>query len=401
MRTDARFQALEAIAPEQAGLSALGLARVESRLDRDIQQGVLPGAVAVVYRHGRIAWTYCGGVLDPACAEPMRLDAIFRIYSMTKPLVSIAVLVLWEEGLLQLDDPISRYLPMSADPQVGGPGQPGSPARETTIYDLMRHTGGLADFLRGAEAFRDLYRQAGLRSFDHTAAAYGRTSEDLVEVLAKLPLAYQPGTVWEYGLGGDVLGRLVEVVAGASLDAVLAARVCGPLGLTDTGFHVPPDRANRAAQPSSASHSDVSLQTLVRPPDYLSGGSGCYSSLSDYLTFARMLLGLGSFEGGRLLSRKSVELMTADHLGDDILHGPDYIPGDGYGFGLGVAVRRACGGSAVAGSAGDYWWLGRAGTSFFVDPREQLIGILMMQKYWQARAYQKIFKNLIYQAIDD
>lgn len=396
----------ERAVPEEVGLSSPGLARIDRMLTTQVDEGELPGALALVYRRGRVAYTAQVGTLAPATGTPMSLDAIFRIYSMTKPILSVAALSLYEGGLLDLGDPVGRFLPELADLPVGESTPDGgyrlvTAERAMTVADLLRHTSGIVGGYFGTPWILKLYAEAGIREFDHTDAAFTTSTQDLVSALGTLPLAMQPGAHWEYGRSGDVLGRLLEVAGNRSLDALLADRVFDPLDMADTGFFVPPRHAHRIAQPAAAFAADTVLRDFTSRPTFLSGGSGAFSTLRDYLRFTQMLLGRGELAGQRVLSRKSVELMTSDQLGPLYGTGPDYMPRDGYTFGLGVAVRKQSGLSDILGSAGDFWWLGRGSTSFFVDPAEDMIGLLMTQRYWRARHYQRLFKNLVYQAVND
>lgn len=379
--------------PEEVGLSSSRLARIGTLLQSHVDEGVLPGAVALVHRRGRTAYVTEAGT--------MTTSSIFRMYSMTKLITGIAALSLAEEGLLGLGDPVGKHLPSLADVPVGESTGDGGyrlvePRREMTLLDLLRHTSGVVGGYLGTPWMLKLYEEAGIREFDHSDAAYAWSSADFVAALGKLPLGMHPGAHWEYGRSGDVAGHLLEVVSGLPLDELLRRRVFEPLGMSATGFHVPPEQAHLIAQPTTSFMEGTKLRDLTTRPTFLSGGSGGYSTIGDYLRLTRMLLA----GGGDVLGRKSVELLTADHLGPLYGSGPDYIPGDGYTFGLGVAVRRDTGGD-VLGSVGDYWWLGRGTTSFFVDPAEELIGIMMSQKYWNSRPYQKMFKNLVLQSVVD
>ncbi len=392
--------------PEEVGLSSARLARIEYLLASQVDDGQFPGAVALVFRRGRVAYIARAGMVTPSTGTPMPLDAIFRIYSMTKPITSVAAMSLHEEGLLDLSDPVGRFLPELANLPVGESTSDGgyrlvTAEREMTVLDLLRHTSGIVGGYFGTPWILKLYEQAGIREFDHTDVAFTTSTQDLVTALSTLPLAMQPGSHWEYGRSGDVMGRLLEIAGGRSLDALLDDRVFTPLGMADTGFFVSPQQAHRIAQPAESFAADTVLRDFTSRPTFLSGGSGAFSTVRDYLRFTRMLLGMGELEGQRVLSRKSVELMTSDHLGTIYGTGPDYMPRDGYTFGLGVAVRKEPGLSDVLGSAGDFWWLGRGSTSFFVDPAEDMIGLFMTQRYWRARHYQRVFKNLVYQAVID
>ncbi len=381
--------------PRDVGLSLAALERIRSGLDEKLASGEIPGAVAIVQRAGQVAWA--------AEVGDVTAESIFRIYSMTKPLTSVAAAALAGEGLIGLGDPIGRWLPELAGLEVlsnGSGGVATVPAeRAVTVLDLLRHTSGFAGSHRGSPRVSAAYQQAGIASFDHTGQmAREYSSEDLVSALATVPLAHQPGTTWEYGCSGEVLGRLLEVAAGQPLDVILRERVCRPLGLRDTGLFVPPEHADRVVQPLTPFREGAELVTFTQVPSFRSGGSGCYSTAADYLRFARMLLsggeGAGQDAGRRTaVTRKSLDLMMTDQIGPLAGTGPDYIPGAGYTFGLGMAV------GLPGQGAHDAWWLGRAATSFFVDARQELIGVLMTQRYWQARHYQEWFKDLVYRAL--
>lgn len=393
--------------PRDVGLSAKRLNRIHEALTEQVAAGEIPGAVALVHRAGRTAWWAAVGTRAVDSKEPINLNAIFRVYSMTKPFTSVAALALVEEGQLDLSAPVGQYLPELADlrvvsdlPSDGQSILATVPARRPmSVHDLFCHTSGLVGGYQGSSLLRTAYLRSDIIPFDHTRMALEQCSQDLVDALARLPLAHQPGTVWEYGRSGDVLGRVLEVVSGRPLDVVLAERIFTPLGMVDTGFHVPPGKAGRIVQPASSFSPNDPVIDITESPRFLSGGSGCYATALDYLRFGRMVLGRGELGGQQVLSPKSMALATSDHLGTLAGSGPDYIPGPGYGFGLGFAVRRAEGEATTLGSTGDLWWLGRASTSFVVDPREDLIAILMTQRYWTARRYQAWFKNLVYQAI--
>ena len=326
-------------------------------------------------------------------------DAIFRIYSMTKPIVSVAVMMLWEEGRLLLSDPIGMYLPELASPKVAViqdrdmqlvPAQ-----RPITVQDLLRHTSGLTYEFRGATPVHKAYMEARV-------ARLKQTNAEQVATLAALPLLHQPGTRWEYSRSTDVLGRLVEVVSGESLGAFLQARILGPLGMTDSGFAVPEADHARIAEPfrrDPDSGTEVSLLDVRRSAIFESGGGGMVATAMDYARFMQMLLGGGRLDTVRLLGRKTVELMTADHLGD-IPGPPDLLP-PGHGFGLGFAVRRQAGMAPFPGSVGSFFWGGAAGTTFWVDPVERLTAVLMIQAPAQREHYRVLFRDLVYAAVTD
>ena len=393
-----RTAALPSISPQDAGLSEAGLRRMSQAVRADIERGLAPGAVLMVARHGRIAWSEALGAQDPATGTPMSLDAIFRIYSMTKPIVSVATMMLLEEGRLLLTDPVSRFIPEFARQQVGverGGRLECVPAqRESTIQDLLRHTSGLAYEFTGTSAVQRLYveQRVGSRRRDNT---------EFASHLAGLPLMHEPGTRWEYSRATDVLGRIVEVASGRTLGQFIGERITAPLGMVDTGFSVPPDQQHRLAG-AFANDPDtgepVLLYDVSAPPKFESGGGGMVSTASDYARFTQMLLGGGCLDGVRLLGRKTVEWMTADHLGT-IPGESDLLPA-GYGFGLGFAVRRADGVAATPGSAGQYFWEGLAGTTFWVDPREDLIALLMIQAPGRRDHFRNLFRGLVYASLD-
>jgi CubicO group peptidase (beta-lactamase class C family) len=384
-----------ASAPQKsATLSTDKLSRLESTIAADIARGRVPGAVMVVYRDGSPAWERVLGRQDPANGAPMRADSIFRAYSMTKPIVSVAAMMLVEEGRLMLSDPLAKHVPELKDLRVGvekaGKLELVPAQRQPTVQDLLRHTSGFTYGVFGKSLVKAEYSKHGVDSDQHSNA-------ELVAKLAKVPLQVQPGSGFEYGRSTDVLGHVIERVTGQPLDAFLKARILDPLGMKDTAFFVPPAAHGRIAQPFAKdpdSGAAVKLLEVRRPPRYLAGGQGLVTTAADYLRFARMLLNGGELDGVRLLARRTVAFMTSDHLG--AVRGP----GPGYGFGLGFAVRHADGLSATNGSGGDYNWAGYGGTYFWVDPKERLVGILMMQAPSQRNYYRELFRNMVYAAID-
>ncbi|HTD75908.1 MAG TPA: serine hydrolase domain-containing protein [Steroidobacteraceae bacterium] len=384
--------------PETVGLATSGLARLGRVLLGEIERGRVPGAVALVARRGEIAYFESFGQRDPASGAPMARDTIFRIYSMTKPIVSVAAMMLWEEGRFLLSDPIAKYLPELGTVSVAaGPGATERvPAeRPITIQDLLRHTSGLTYEFRGNGPVHKLYMAARIYSRDQSNA-------DQVTSLSKLPLLHQPGTYWEYSRSTDVVGRLIEVLSGVSLGEYLQQHILGPLGMVDTAFHVPTALQARLAEGFAKdpdTGSGVQLVNVRDQPKFESGGGGLVSTAGDYARFLQMLLNKGSFDGARYLSRKTIELMTADHLGP-ITGAPDLLL-PGYGFGLGFAVRLQPGISHVPGSVGQYFWGGLAGTTFWVDPAEELLAIMMIQAPGQRDYFRTLFRDLVYAAFDD
>jgi CubicO group peptidase (beta-lactamase class C family) len=312
---------------------------------------------------------------------------------MTKPIVSVAVMMLLEEGRLMLSDPIEKYLPAFASPKVGIPYTDAN--RSITVQDLLRHTSGLTYQNRGTTPVHKAY-------IDAKVDRLKQTNEEHVETLGGLPLLYQPGTQWEYSRSTDVLGRLVEVVSGQTLGTFLGERICGPLGMIDAGFSVPDRHHARIAEPFAKdpdTNTDVSLQNVKRPAMFESGGGGMVSTAMDYARFCAMLLNNGRLDSTRLLGRKTIELMTSDHLGS-IPGNPAMLP-PGHGFGLGFAVRTSPGMAPFPGTVGNYYWSGVAGTLFWVDPAERLLAVLMTQAPVQREYYRLLFRDLVYAAIAD
>jgi CubicO group peptidase (beta-lactamase class C family) len=392
------FDHFPAAAPEELGLSAARLSRLGTVLSGEIGLGRLPGAVALIARHGRLGYFESFGVRG-ADDAPMAKDCIFRIYSMTKPITSVAAMMLWEEGRFLLSDPIAEYLPelgalkvaVSKGTEIGY-----VPIdRPITIQDLLRHTSGLTYEFRGTGPVHRMYAAAKV-------SRSGQSNADQITTLSTLPLLHQPGARWEYGRSTDVIGRLVEVLSGLTLGQFFERHITAPLGMIDTAFHVPPAQHARLAEAfpkDPDSGATVLLLNVRSPPAFESGGGGLVSTAADYARFLQMLLDGGTFGGRRLLSRKTIELMTADHLGG-ITGAPDLLL-PGHGFGLGFAVRLQAGVAAVPGSVGQYFWGGLAGTTFWVDPAEKLFAMLLIQAPGRREYYRALFRDLVYAAIDD
>ena len=391
--------------PDIAGLSQERLARLAAALRSDVSEGRIPGAVVLVARDGQVALFEAIGFRDRAAAAaganaPMRKDAIFRLYSMTKPIVSVAAMMLVEEGRMLLTDPVSKHMPELKGLKVGveKPGPEGKPvlelmpaAREMTVQDLLRHTSGITYGIFGRSLVKAAYNE--LNPLDAN-----QTSGELVAKLAKLPLAFQPGTTWDYGQSSDLLGVLVERVSAKPLDMFLEERILRPLGMKDSGFFVPEAQQARLAEAQPEGGKPQRLLDVSKRPTFLAGGHGMVGTAADYLRFSTMLLNGGALEGVRLLSKKTVEYMTSDHLGA-LSRGPAFSPGPGYGFGLGFAVRTLPGAAAAPGSAGDYYWGGLGGTYFWIDPKERLIAILMLQAPAQRDYYRVLMRNMVYAAL--
>jgi CubicO group peptidase (beta-lactamase class C family) len=385
--------------PEEIGLSTVRLTRLGEVMAGEIERERVPGAVALVARRGRLGYFESFGRADAASGAPMAKDTIFRIYSMTKPITSVAAMMLWEDGRFLLSDPIAKYLPDLSRLDVAadrdGEIERVPALRAVTIQDLLRHTSGLTYEFRGSGPVHKMYRSAKIDS-------RAQSSADQVATLGRMPLLYQPGTRWEYGRSTDVVGRLVEVLSGQKLSAFFEQRILAPLGMVDTAFHVPPRHHSRLAEAFGRDpDSGVTVQLLeVRdPPNFESGGGGLVSTAADYARFLQMLLNGGTLDGRRLLSRKTVELMTADHLGP-ITGAPDLLL-PGHGFGLGFAVRLHAGIAHVPGSIGQYFWGGLAGTTFWIDPAEQLFALMLIQAPGLRDYYRTLFRDLVYAAVDD
>ena len=405
-------QTLPAAAPADVGLSAARLARIDATIGGHVKAGELAGAVALVARRGKVVHLRALGRMDGEAdaTVPMREDALFGIASMTKPITSTAVMMLYEEDRFQLEDPVSRYIPAFAEMTVAvveegheGPDAPYTEVpveREITIRDLLRHTSGLSyDFIDPGPVGK-LYREE--LELDVGAS----TLADFVTKLGELPLVKQPGSAFVYGMSTDVLGYLVQVVSEQPFEQFLEQRIFKPLGMVDTAFWVPPEKVGRMTTLYAAGE-DGKVSPAVRPyfrgyrepPALPAGGAGLVSTAADYARFLQMLLNGGRLDGTRLLSRKSVELMTSGHLGEEV-RGEDFYAG--YDFGLGFAVRVDLGESGTLGTVGEFAWSGLFSTFFFVDPQEEMFAVLLTQTSpFNHLDVGGRFKKLVYQAIDD
>jgi CubicO group peptidase (beta-lactamase class C family) len=396
-------------APEKVGLSSERLARIASALKVDIDQGRLPGAVVAIARKGQLAYFESFGFLDAARKVDMPRDGIFSLASMSKPMASIAIMILIEEGRLFLSDPVAKFLPEMADMKVGvvktdAQGKETvetEPAkRQPTIQDLLRHTSGLTYGGRGGTAIHKLWPAGS------SVASVTYTGPELIAHIGKLPLLYQPGTQWDYSLSVDVLGLVVEAITGQSLGAFLQQRVWGPLGMADTSFTIPDNKKGRYAlafpndpltnRPQSVLHAG-------KPIKFDCGGACAAGTAIDYLRFGQMLLNGGVLDGKRIVSRAMLEMMTSDQLGPEVrARTTSTILETGYTFGLGFAIRQEAGIAPVAGSKGDYTWGGAFGTYFWVDPKEQLVAVFMSAAPGEIRVhYRSLIRSLVLQAIAD
>jgi len=398
-----RQHALPMAEPQALGLCPQRTQRLLAVLQAEVDQQRLPGAVAVIARHGKLALFESVGALDPALGTAMPRDAVFRIYSMTKPLVSVAAMMLMEQGKLLLSEPVAKYLPEYAAQQVANlavdPLQLQAVRQPATIHDLLRHTAGLTYEFMGANAVQRQYAQARIGSRQRGNAEFSRQ-------LASLPLLFEPGTVWEYGRATDVLGRVLEVVSGQTLGAYLDEHIFKPLGMVDSGFWVPKKDHDRIAEPFAQDPQGGLQMRLIDVREAAlmeSGGGGLVSTASDYACFLQFMLNQGELDGVRLLGPRTVAFMTADHLGNipvNLGASRELLP-LGHGFGLGFAVRKDLGVADVPGSVGSYFWGGMAGTTFFVDPAADLFACLMLQAPNQREYYRLLFRNLVYAALMD
>src|SRR6266487_5463092 len=407
-------QPLPMAKPEQVGMSAQRLAKIGEALKKEAADGSFRGAVVMVARKGKLVYQDAVGM--QTASVKMTPEAIFRIYSMTKPLVSVAAMMLVEDGVVELTDPVSKYLPGFDKLQVSVPSKDASTytlvpqERQMTVQDLLRHTSGLAygEITQNAPVKEGLER-AGLYRKDLDFDARNVTPDEEIAGMAKAPLAFQPGTTWNYSVSTDMLGRVVEKASGKRLADFLDERLFKPLGMKDSGFWVPAGKMPRLAESLEKDRfagRPFPLIDVSAPPKNDSGGAGGVSTAADYLRFCQMMMNGGTLDGTRILSRTTVKLMTSDHLGNFIIQNPQ--PGElllgtkGYSFGLGFAVRAGDGVASVPGSAGEYMWAGYAGTYFWVDPKEEVTAVLMTQAASPQRAYfRKLVKQLVYQAITD
>ncbi len=403
--------ALTVSKPEDAGMSSERLTRIRTLIQSHIAAKDISGAVTLVARHGKPVHFEAHGLADVEAAKAMQTGTLFRMASMTKPVTAVAILMLMEEGKLLLSDPVSKYIPEFKNPKVGvwrAPNDPAGagtrlvPSRELTLKDLLTHTSGLADGDSGAAA--DYVRRANLPQ--------GGSLAERVKRIGALPLNFAPGTQWEYspGYGFDTLGRIVEIQSGMNLSQFFKTRIFDPLGMKDTFFDVPAERRgeivvsyNKTAKGLERAGGAPPATAAAAPPsgEYFSGAGGLTGTAQDYLQFSQMLLSGGQLNGKRLLGRKSVELMSSDATpGLDLRN---YLNGEqvlqGYGFGLGVRVRRNNGENGWLGSPGDYGWAGARGTYFWIDPKEDLVGIMLIQT--PIRTLRMEFPNAVYQAIVD
>jgi CubicO group peptidase (beta-lactamase class C family) len=403
--------------PEEAGFSSERLNRITQFFQSEVDQGTIPGAVLVVGRNGKMVYRQAVGYQDREKKSPMRVDSVFRVFSMTKPVTTVAVMMLAEQGKIDVMAPVAQYLPEFKDVKVGvesmdpAGGKPmlklEAPGRPMTVQDLLRHTSGLVYGPFGNTLVHQEYNKANL--FDP-----GQTLAEFVTKISKLPLAHQPGTVWEYGMSTDVLARIVEVVSGMPFDRFLEARITKPLKMPDTAFYMEPARLQRVAQlqidpktgkrPEFGNPDDLTKEKVK----WFSGGGGLLSTAADYSRFCQMLANGGELDGVRLLSPKTLAVMTSDQVpaharrvGElQVTQDLNPFPEIGQSFGLGFAVRTDQGHSPVSGSVGDYFWAGAAGTYFWIDPQEKLYAVMMLQRpFLEAGSDRRALREIVYGAL--
>ncbi|MFO1080544.1 MAG: serine hydrolase domain-containing protein [Reyranellaceae bacterium] len=401
----------KAASPEEVGFAATRLKRLSDRLNEGVKNNELPGAVVLIARNGKLVMFESFGWRDKDAKVAMTNDTIFRIASMTKPIVSVAAMMLVEEGKISLADPVSRYIPAFADTKVSVPRK--NPdgtveyglepqVRAMTVQDLMRHTSGLTYGAAGTNPVKQSY-------LDMKVADRNQTLAEMADKLAKLALLYQPGTTWEYSMSTDLLGRVVEVASGLPLDRFIEENITKPLRMGDTAFEVGPDKKARGAHPMKEGPKNElpSIPDVSDKFTWRSGGGGMVSTAADYARFLQMFANGGQLDGVRLISRKSIDLMTADALPPDVRMGDDMWRFEalepsarmGQGFGLGFAVRNEQGRNPLPGSPNDYYWGGAYGTYFWHDPRERLYVVFMMQSPVARLRYRYLMRDLVYQAL--
>ena len=394
--------------PEEAGMSSSRLGEIAKTLNADVARGRVPGAVVAIARRSKLVYFEAFGYRDKAAGVPMTTDTIFNIASMTKPMAAVAALQLYEQGKLLMDDPLAKYFPKFADAKVAVMDAKGEtivdtvPAvRKITIQDLYRHTSGLIYGGRGTTAVHKLYPAGS------TPASGAMSGAEFLDKLATLPLLHQPGVVWDYGFGLDVLGLVVEQLSEQTLGRYLQDNVFKPLGMADTHFLIPADKAARYAKalPNDPDTGQPqSLAALTQPRKFECGGGCAASTASDYMRFALMLMNKGQHRDTRILARKTVEYMLSNQLAPEVKNlvgNADPTRAD-YGFGLGLAVRTTPGIARTMGSVGDFSWPGASGTNWWADPKEELAVVFMAHSPGPLRwHYRQVINALVYQAIAD
>src|SRR5215470_4280707 len=385
--------------PEAIGLSPSRLQKLSDAFKREVDKGTLPGATVLVARRGQIGWFDAVGRQSPADSRPMAQDTIFRIFSMTKPIVSVGIMMLVEEGHLLLAEPVAKYIPEFAKQKVGvehnGRLELTAVERPMTVQDLLRHTSGITYDHTGNSLVQQLYQQSRLRSRKITNAEHAA-------MVAELPLICQPGAEWNYSRSTDILGRIIEVVSGKTLGAYLTERILAPLQMAETAFFTGEENAGRLAEafPTDPwTGEKVTLFNMLERPAMESGGGGLVSTTMDYARFCQMLLSGGTLDGSRIIGRKTLELMSSDHLAPEVKIKGTLLP-EGHGFGLGFAVRTHAGLAPFAGTLGQFFWSGMAGTFFWIDPKEDLFAVFLSQGPGQREYFRTLIRSLVYAALE-
>jgi CubicO group peptidase (beta-lactamase class C family) len=385
--------------PAALGLSSARLQRMSDAFKRDIDKGTTPGVTMMVARRGQIGWFEALGRQDPAGSKPMAHDSLFRIFSMTKPIVSIGIMMLLEDGHFLLTDPVAKFIPEFSNQKVGvendGKLDLVPLLRPITIQDLLRHTSGITYEHAGNSLVQQMYQQSKVRSRKISNAEHAA-------LVASMPLQCQPGVEWNYSRSTDILGRVLEVVSGKTLGAFLTERILAPLQMTETGFHTDSENAGRLAEafPVDPWTGDkVQLFNMLEKPVMESGGGGLVSTTMDYARFCQMLLNGGTLDGVRIVGRKTLQLMASDHLGPNVrVDSPLMSPG--HSFGLGFSVRTDEGLAPFPGSVGQFFWSGIAGTFFWIDPREDLFAVFMSQGPGQREYFRTLVRGLVNAAVE-
>jgi CubicO group peptidase (beta-lactamase class C family) len=385
--------------PESIGLSPVRLQRMSDAFKREIDKGTLPGATVMVARKGQIGWFDALGKQSPEASKPMAHDSLFRIFSMTKPIVSVGIMMLVEDGHLLINDPVAKFIPEFANQKVGvennGKLELVPLKTQMTVQDLLRHTSGITYDHIGNSRGQQQCRRSWLRTPKITNAEHA-------SIVASLPLICQPGSEWNYSRSTDILGRIIEVVSGKSLSAWLTEHILAPLQMAETAFHTGEENAGRLAEPFPTdpwTGEKVQLFNMLEKPVMESGGGGLVSTTMDYARFAQMLLSGGTLDGTRIIGRKTLQLMASNHLGPHVkIDSPLMSPG--HGFGLGFCVRTSPGIAPFPGSVGQFFWSGMAGTFFFIDPAEDLFTVFMMQGPGQRTQIRNLLRDLVYAAVE-
>jgi CubicO group peptidase (beta-lactamase class C family) len=380
--------------PETLGLSPTRLSRASDALKREVDKGTIPGVTFMVGRRGQIGWFEAIGRQGPAAAAPMAHDSIFRIYSMTKPIVSVGIMMLLEDGHFLLTDPVAKFIPEFANQKVGietdGTLELVPVERPITIQDLLRHTSGITYDHTGNSLVQSRLRSRKITNAEHAA------------LVAELPLICQPGAEWNYSRSTDILGRIIEIVSAKSLAAFLTERILAPLQMTETAFFAGDENAARLAEPFPTdpwTGEKVTLFNMLERPVMESGGGGLVSTTMDYARFCQMLLNGGTLDGAGIIGRKTLELMASNHLAPQVRIKGTLLP-EGHGFGLGFAVRTHTGLAPFAGTLGQFFWSGMAGTFFWIDPKEDLFAVFMSQGPGQREYFRTLIRSLVYAAVE-